>query len=174
MLVRVHALVSACVCLCVFVCARAPISVRVGVWVCGCLRAPIQGQELHCSTHSLRCKLIAIHIAVHTRTALPCFLSPFPQSALAKERKELKDQQQRTLLDAIPKDLSRPWEVCARGSCWVCMYPYMCVRARGNCWCAGVRVCARARYPASLLDPSYTDGRAPDRCVRARLAWLAG
>jgi hypothetical protein len=33
------------------------------------------------------------------------------QSALAKERRELKEQQQRTLLDAIPKDLSRPWEV---------------------------------------------------------------
>uniref|UniRef100_A0A7R9YV67 RNA helicase n=1 Tax=Chlamydomonas euryale TaxID=1486919 RepID=A0A7R9YV67_9CHLO len=32
------------------------------------------------------------------------------QSALSKERRELKDQQQRTLLDAIPKDLSRPWE----------------------------------------------------------------
>jgi ATP-dependent RNA helicase DHX8/PRP22 len=32
------------------------------------------------------------------------------QSALAKERRELKDQQQRTMLDAIPKDLSRPWE----------------------------------------------------------------
>ena len=32
------------------------------------------------------------------------------QSALAKERRELKEQQQRTLLEAIPKDLSRPWE----------------------------------------------------------------
>lgn len=32
------------------------------------------------------------------------------QSALAKERKELQQQQNRTLLDAIPKDLSRPWE----------------------------------------------------------------
>ena len=32
------------------------------------------------------------------------------QSALAKERRELKDQQNRTLMDAIPKDLSRPWE----------------------------------------------------------------
>ena len=31
-------------------------------------------------------------------------------SALAKERRELKEQQQRTLLEAIPKDLSR----CAR------------------------------------------------------------
>jgi ATP-dependent RNA helicase DHX8/PRP22 len=28
-------------------------------------------------------------------------------SALAKERRELKEQQQRTLLEAIPKDLSR-------------------------------------------------------------------
>lgn len=32
------------------------------------------------------------------------------QSALAKERRELQSQQQRTLLEAIPKDLSRPWE----------------------------------------------------------------
>ena len=32
------------------------------------------------------------------------------QSALAKERRELREQQQRTLLEAIPKDLSRPWE----------------------------------------------------------------
>lgn len=32
------------------------------------------------------------------------------QSALAKERKELQQQQQRTVLEAIPKDLSRPWE----------------------------------------------------------------
>lgn len=27
-----------------------------------------------------------------------------------QERRELKEQQQRTLLEAIPKDLSRPWE----------------------------------------------------------------
>ena len=32
------------------------------------------------------------------------------QSALAKERRELKEQQQRTLLEAIPKDLSRSTE----------------------------------------------------------------
>ena len=32
---------------------------------------------------------------------------PAPQSALAKERRELREQQQRTLLEAIPKDLSR-------------------------------------------------------------------
>ncbi|CAL5229034.1 g12281 [Coccomyxa viridis] len=32
------------------------------------------------------------------------------QSALAKERRELRDQQQRSALEAIPKDLSRPWE----------------------------------------------------------------
>eukprot|EP00697_Spironema_sp_BW2_P010937 gnl/Spiro4/26471_TR13169_c0_g1_i1.p1 gnl/Spiro4/26471_TR13169_c0_g1~~gnl/Spiro4/26471_TR13169_c0_g1_i1.p1 ORF type:complete len:1156 (+),score=360.68 gnl/Spiro4/26471_TR13169_c0_g1_i1:102-3569(+) len=31
------------------------------------------------------------------------------QSALAKERKELKQQQQNSLMDAIPKDLNRPW-----------------------------------------------------------------
>ena len=32
------------------------------------------------------------------------------QSALAKERRELKEQQQRTMLDSVPKDLNRPWE----------------------------------------------------------------
>lgn len=37
------------------------------------------------------------------------FLQP-PQTTIAKERRELKEQQQRTLMDAIPKDISRPWE----------------------------------------------------------------
>ena len=32
------------------------------------------------------------------------------QSALAKERKELQQQQQRSLMESIPKDLNRPWE----------------------------------------------------------------
>ncbi|TKY47790.1 pre-mRNA-splicing factor ATP-dependent RNA helicase [Spatholobus suberectus] len=32
------------------------------------------------------------------------------QSALTKERREVKRQQQRTMLDSIPKDLNRPWE----------------------------------------------------------------
>lgn len=32
------------------------------------------------------------------------------QSALSKERRELREQQQRTMLDSIPKDLNRPWE----------------------------------------------------------------
>lgn len=32
------------------------------------------------------------------------------QGTLAKERRELREQQQRTLLEAIPKDISRPWE----------------------------------------------------------------
>jgi ATP-dependent RNA helicase DHX8/PRP22 len=32
------------------------------------------------------------------------------QSALSKERRELKDSQQRALMDSIPKDLNRPWE----------------------------------------------------------------
>ncbi len=31
------------------------------------------------------------------------------QSALAKERKELREQQERQLLDSIPRDLNRPW-----------------------------------------------------------------
>jgi ATP-dependent RNA helicase DHX8/PRP22 len=32
------------------------------------------------------------------------------QSALAKERRELREQQKNQLLDSIPKDLNRPWE----------------------------------------------------------------
>ncbi|KAM1088829.1 hypothetical protein ACFX19_016892 [Malus domestica] len=32
------------------------------------------------------------------------------QSALIKERREVHDQQQRALMDSIPKDLNRPWE----------------------------------------------------------------
>lgn len=32
------------------------------------------------------------------------------QSALAKERRELQQQQERSLMDSIPRDLNRPWE----------------------------------------------------------------
>lgn len=32
------------------------------------------------------------------------------QSVLAKERREFREQQQRTMLDSIPKDLNQPWE----------------------------------------------------------------
>lgn len=32
------------------------------------------------------------------------------QPALIKERREVHDQQQRALLDSIPKDLNHPWE----------------------------------------------------------------
>ncbi|KAI8007140.1 putative pre-mRNA-splicing factor ATP-dependent RNA helicase DEAH5 [Camellia lanceoleosa] len=32
------------------------------------------------------------------------------QSALIKERREVREQQQRTMLDSTPKDLNRPWE----------------------------------------------------------------
>lgn len=32
------------------------------------------------------------------------------QSALVKERRELREQQLRTMIDSIPKDLNRPWE----------------------------------------------------------------
>ncbi|XP_045807585.1 probable pre-mRNA-splicing factor ATP-dependent RNA helicase DEAH5 isoform X2 [Trifolium pratense] len=32
------------------------------------------------------------------------------QSALIKERREVREQQQRTMIDSIPKDLNRPWE----------------------------------------------------------------
>lgn len=40
-----------------------------------------------------------------------------PQSALAKERRELQEQQNRMLLEAIPKDLSKPWEDPLAGGC---------------------------------------------------------
>jgi hypothetical protein len=46
------------------------------------------------------------HTPTHTHTNT----HQHTQSALAKERRELQQQQQRTLLEAIPKDLSRPWE----------------------------------------------------------------
>lgn len=39
------------------------------------------------------------------------------QSALAKERRELREQQNRMLLEAIPKDLSKPWEDPLAGGC---------------------------------------------------------
>ncbi|KAH0882580.1 LOW QUALITY PROTEIN: hypothetical protein HID58_058676, partial [Brassica napus] len=32
------------------------------------------------------------------------------QSALTKERREMREQQQRRMIDSIPKDLNRPWE----------------------------------------------------------------
>jgi hypothetical protein len=53
------------------------------------------------------------HTHSHFRRApshTPASARVCPQSALAKERRELQQQQQRTLLEAIPKDLSRPWE----------------------------------------------------------------
>lgn len=60
------------------------------------------------------------------------------QSALAKERRELKEQQQRTLLDAIPKDLSRPWEVNRGGSIvsvWTCLSCSLhTFRLSQQCW----------------------------------------
>jgi len=69
------------------------------------------------------------------------------QSALAKERRELKEQQQRTLLDAIPKDLSRPWED-PMADPGVCMCVCVCARAWLHvhvCVCA--RVCVHACVP---------------------------
>jgi hypothetical protein len=60
--------------------------------------------------------VLFLHVTLtHSCAALCCAtLHPFSclhwQSALSKERRELQQQQQRTLLDAIPKDLSRPWE----------------------------------------------------------------
>ena len=39
------------------------------------------------------------------------------QSALAKERRELREQQNRMLIEAIPKDLSKPWEDPLAGAC---------------------------------------------------------
>lgn len=44
---------------------------------------------------------------------------PRPQSALAKERRELREQQNRMLIEAIPKDLSKPWEDPLAGARWL-------------------------------------------------------
>ena len=46
----------------------------------------------------------------HTHTHTHTCTRARTQSALGKERRELQVQQQRTLLEAIPRDLSRPWE----------------------------------------------------------------
>lgn len=48
----------------------------------------------------------------------PTTTTPVLQSALAKERRELREQQNRMLLEAIPKDLSKPWEDPLAGG-WV-------------------------------------------------------
>lgn len=54
--------------------------------------------------------------AGHTFTPFSLPHPPFPldpscpHPGVVQERRELKEQQQRTLLEAIPKDLSRPWE----------------------------------------------------------------
>ena len=49
-------------------------------------------------------------VAVHACGCACAQRAAMTQSALSKERRELREQQQRTLLEAIPKDLSRPWE----------------------------------------------------------------
>lgn len=48
----------------------------------------------------------------------PALPTAAPQSALAKERRELREQQNRMLIEAIPKDLSKPWEDPLAGA-WV-------------------------------------------------------
>jgi hypothetical protein len=68
----------------------------------------------HQPTLALRssCMATLMHVTVSCPVlchAAPCSCT-FCQSALSKERRELQQQQQRTLLEAIPKDLSRPWE----------------------------------------------------------------
>ena len=52
-------------------------------------------------------------------TLLPrcCPAAACLQSALAKERRELREQQNRMLIEAIPKDLSKPWEDPLAGAC---------------------------------------------------------
>lgn len=59
----------------------------------------------------------------------------FKQSALAKERRELQMQQQRTLLEAIPRDLSRPWEdpMPEEGGCSGFRGERVCAAFRGVC-----------------------------------------
>lgn len=60
--------------------------------------------RLRCITASTQSSSI-LNCGLLLLSLLPCL-----QSALAKERREVQQQQQRTLLEAIPKDLSRPWE----------------------------------------------------------------
>ncbi len=57
-------------------------------------------------------------------------------SALAKERRELKEQQQRTLLEAIPKDLSRH---AAAAACLV-VTAAVCVNSIPTAWASNVTV----------------------------------
>lgn len=52
----------------------------------------------------------AFLVSVMPRGCVAVQRAAMTQSALSKERRELREQQQRTLLEAIPKDLSRPWE----------------------------------------------------------------
>jgi ATP-dependent RNA helicase DHX8/PRP22 len=54
---------------------------------------------------NFRCPIIIV-----LSSAVAMQRAAMTQSALSKERRELREQQQRTLLEAIPKDLSRPWE----------------------------------------------------------------
>jgi hypothetical protein len=43
------------------------------------------------------------------------------QSALAKERRELKEQQQRAVMESAPKDLGRTWADPLAGSNFTCV-----------------------------------------------------
>nr|POF08947.1 putative pre-mrna-splicing factor atp-dependent rna helicase deah5 [Quercus suber] len=49
-----------------------------------------------------------VRICKHPEGSLNCAKNL--QSVLTKERREVCEQQQRTMLDSIPKDLNRPWE----------------------------------------------------------------
>lgn len=86
---RVFSWLGAAICFLRAACQRvshAPVLARVGPRCCA-VASPLLG----CS-----------YIASTPHAAL--------QSALAKERRELREQQNRMLLEAIPKDLSKPWE----------------------------------------------------------------
>jgi hypothetical protein len=48
------------------------------------------------------------------------------QSALAKERRELKEQQQRAVMESAPKDLGRTWADPLAGI-YIYVYTYVCV-----------------------------------------------
>ena len=61
--------------------------------------APSQDQGFH---------LLCCHVLMPGRGAVQ--RAAVTQSALAKERRELREQQQRAASEAVPKDLSRLWE----------------------------------------------------------------
>ena len=82
------------------------------------------------------------------------------QSALSKERRELKEQQQRTLLEAIPKDLSRG----VVGAPMFCLFLSIgLVLASGILMFADFQLCDQASFTAI--------SRGTTAAIRIALPW---